>query len=321
MNKLIGTLFTAFVVAAVVYAFSPRPDPQMPATQVEIGHLLMLDVQSGGGRMVSVGERGHIFVSDNQGANWRQVSSPTTATLTALSFIDDARAVAVGHDAVIVRTEDGGETWSLIQTAPEDEEPLLAVRFDARGHGFAVGAYGRFLESHDGGLSWDEREISAADLHLNALAEIDGAMLIAGEAGTLMRSDDGGATWDVMDAPYEGSFFGLLAMPDGGLLAFGMRGHVFRSDDGGQRWEELDTGTHSSIFGGRVVSPGLIMLVGQSGLVLVSSDQGRSFIAIDADTSRSFAAVAAGSGPGEVLLVGEEGVLRVDVAQPRRRRS
>jgi len=321
MNKLIGILFTAFVVGAVVFAFSPRPDPQMPATRVQIGHLLMLDVHSVGDRLVTVGERGHVFVSDDRGANWRQVPSSTTATLTAVSFVDEARGVAVGHDAVIIRTEDGGENWILVQTAPEDEEPLLAVRFDRRGHGFAVGAYGRFLESHDGGLSWEERDISASDLHLNALAEVDGVMLIAGEAGTLLRSDDGGATWNEIDSPYEGSFFGLLATPDGGLLAFGMRGHVFRSDDGGYDWSEIDTGTHSAIFGGHIVSPELVVLAGQNGLLLASGDQGRSFVTIDADTSRTFAAVAPGLGPGEVVLAGEEGVLRVDVAIPAGGRS
>lgn len=308
MNRAIGIIFTVFALSAAVFAFSERPDPPMPPTRVDIGHVLMLDVQRAGSRLISVGERGRIFVSDDGGANWRAAASPTEATLTALAFIDEVRGVAVGHDAVILRTEDGGEHWQLVQAVPADEEPLLAVWLDASGRGFAVGAYGRFVESADAGRTWVEREVDAEELHFNAIAQVGGALLIAGEAGTLLRSEDDGASWQRLEAPYGGSYFGLLATGDDGVLAFGMRGHVFRSDDGGMTWGEIATGTHAAIFGGRVLGDGALVLVGQNGLVLASADRGRSFTELDVDTSRSFAAAAAA---GEaVLLVGEQGVMR-----------
>ena len=54
---------------------------------------------------------------------------PTRALLTAVHMHDERTGWAVGHDAVILRTRDGGETWSLVHEAPEEELPLLDVWF------------------------------------------------------------------------------------------------------------------------------------------------------------------------------------------------
>ncbi len=311
MRKAIGIFFTVFVAVAASFAFSPRPMPPMPPTETRIGHLVMLDAQALDGRVVAVGERGHVFVSDDTGVSWRGVASPTEATLTALAAVDAARLVAVGHDAVILHSGDRGERWSVVYEAPEERRPLLAVWFDGAGHGFAVGAYGHFLESRDGGLSWEAREIDDAELHFNAITRAaDGTLLIAGEAGTLLRSSDGGESWERLDSPYEGSLFGLLALPDGAVLAFGMRGHVLRTEDGGESWVELDSGVQASIFGGRRLADGTVLLAGQNGVLLASGDGGRTFAEQVLPERRSHTALL-GTGRGaEVLLVGEQGYLR-----------
>ena len=314
MNRAIGVLFVAFVLAAMAYSSSERSLPPMPPPQTLIGHLQMMDVaESAAGRLVAVGERGGIFVSDDRGANWSAVTSPSAATLTAVRFIDGQRVLAVGHDAVILRSEDRGENWQLVQSEPEAEEPLLGLWVDASGKGFAVGAYGRFLATADGGLSWEARALDANEeaLHLNAVLGLGGErFLIAGEAGTLLRSDDGGETWQALESPYAGSFFDAIALPDASTLVFGMRGHVFRTEDGGDSWTEIDTGVQSSLFGGRILADGRLVLVGQSGVVLVSADQGRSFARFDGPDRLVRAAVAE-IGGGEILLVGEEGVGRM----------
>jgi len=321
MKKLVGIFFSLFVVSAVVFAFSPRTDPPMPPTAVHIDHLLILDVRAVGSRLISVGERGYIFVSDNAGRDWRRSDSPTEATLTAIGVVDDRRIVAVGHDSVILLSEDAGERWRTVFVAPDEEEPLLSVWFDTDGRGFAVGAYGRFLASNDGGATWDMRDLDGNDFHFNAMARVGDALLLGGEAGTLLRSDDGGESWDALDSPYEGSFFGLLALSDGSVLAFGMRGHVYRSDNAGDDWVEVDTGILSSIFGGHVLADGRVVLAGQNGLILVSDDAVQGFSRLDVDASLTFSKVIASGLPNELILVGEHGVTRLTIDDPREKKS
>ena len=58
------------------------------------------------GRLVAVGDRGHVLVSADQGATWEQILVPTRAMLTAVAFADAKNGTAVGHDGVILATND-----------------------------------------------------------------------------------------------------------------------------------------------------------------------------------------------------------------------
>ncbi|MBI1906511.1 MAG: sialidase [Rhodocyclales bacterium] len=316
MNRAIGILFTVFVAAVVVFSFSPRHGPALPATTIAIAQTLALDVQRVGSRLVSVGERGRIFVSDDDGAHWKGVASPTEATLTALAFVDEKRGVAVGHDAVIVATADGGLNWHQVHSAPDERTPLLDVWFDRSGRGIAVGAYGTFLESLDGGASWGASEAVVSDWHFNAVAGLaDGTRLIAGESGTLLRSVDGGDNWVELTSPYKGSYFGLLALGDGGVVVFGMRGHVYRSDDRGDTWQAVAHDSQASLFGGRVLDDGSLALVGQNGTLLVSRDGGRSFKSVATNINQVLSAVIGVRNGAGALLFGEGGVAQTALAQ------
>jgi hypothetical protein len=108
---------------------------------------LMLDIAQVGDTFVVVGDRGHVLISEDQGRSWIQKRTPTRVPLTGVWFHDRNLGWAVGHDAVILRTEDGGETWCRCTSAPELERPLFDVWFEDAQNGFAVGAYGYFLRS------------------------------------------------------------------------------------------------------------------------------------------------------------------------------
>ena len=119
---------------------------------------LLIDIEGlkGGEQFVAVGERGHIIASKDRGKTWQQAEVPTVSTLTAVFFIDSQNGWAVGHDAVILQTADGGRTWSRQNFAPEKEQPLLDVWFGDSRFGIAVGAYGLYLETKDGDDQSDE---------------------------------------------------------------------------------------------------------------------------------------------------------------------
>ena len=95
--------------------------------------------------MVVVGERGIVLLSDDRGATWKQAKVPTRALLTAVYFHDARLGWVVGHDETILRSEDGGETWTRTHAAPDREQPLLDVWFKDTDTGFAFGAYGTIL--------------------------------------------------------------------------------------------------------------------------------------------------------------------------------
>ncbi|HXF67540.1 MAG TPA: YCF48-related protein [Burkholderiales bacterium] len=312
-GRLLGLAFCAAVFLAAVFAFSPRAIPEFPATGLRIETVLVLAAARAGERLVAAGERGRIFLSDDDGRSWRAAHSPVEATLTALHFQDARNGWAVGHDAAILRTRDAGETWQVVRIAPQEERPLLDVYFRDALHGFAVGAYGAFLETHDGGRTWSSRQIIEDDRHLNALAPAAGGLLIAGESGTVLSSPDGGAHWMPLAPPYRGSFFGVLAPGGDDLIAFGLRGNVWHSPDLGGTWSAVANPSQASLMGGRVLAPGSAVLVGQDGTLLVTRDGGRSLGLRREASGAAFAAVLPAAN-GDLLAFGERGVTRLPAA-------
>ena len=282
---------------------------------------LLLDGAVAGSRLVVVGERGHILVSTDDGASWTQADVPTRVLLTAVHMHDERTGWAVGHDAVILRTGDGGETWTMAHRAPEEELPLLDVWFRDERAGFAVGAYGYFLATEDGGETWSRRVVSEDDFHLNALVPVaerspgsqrpaSRRLYIAAEAGVAYRSDDAGKTWSELPSPYAGSWFGGLALDEDQVVLTGLRGHLFRSEDAGETWTQVPSGTTATLTGAVRLASKSIVVTGLEGSVLTSEDGGRS-VSGRRLPSRQGISAALPLADGGVLLIGEFGVRRM----------
>ena len=272
---------------------------------------LLLDAAAAGSRVVVVGQRGHILVSADSGASWKQARVPTRAMLTAVHMNDESTGWAVGHDAVILRTDDGGDSWRLLHRAPEEERPLLDVWFRDRNTGFAVGAYGYFLVTRDGGDTWTARAVSKDDFHLNEIAPAGAQRLfIAAEAGVVYRSDDHGESWRELPSPYTGSWYGALVLDQERLLLLGLRGHLFRSEDGGESWRQVASGTTATLTDAIRLPDGAVLITGLEGTLLTSRDGGRSVSATRLPSRQGISSALALAGGG-VLLTGEFGVRRL----------
>ncbi|MBA1274589.1 WD40/YVTN/BNR-like repeat-containing protein [Stutzerimonas azotifigens] len=294
-------------------------DPQVRYSieSTRAANSLLLDITRVGQRLVAAGDRGHVLYSDDDGKSWQQAKVPTRQMLTALYFVDDKKGWAVGHDALILATEDGGQTWTRQYEEREREAPLLDVWFENEQHGLAVGAYGALLETLDGGASWEDisdRMDNEDSYHLNAITHIEGSgLFVVGEMGSMFRSPDMGETWETVDSPYQGSFFGVVGGSEPGVVvAFGLRGHLFHSVDFGDSWEQVSVadgghGLEAGLADGNLLPDGRMVIVGHAGAVLSSSDQGRTFTLYSRPDRRSLAGVTA-TADGNLILVGQGGV-------------
>ena len=97
VRSVIGYLVCLVVALTIGYTFSPKAPPQaevlaMRPDRVQINGLLNL-----GARVVAVGERGSVLLSDDQGVSWQPASVATqrNATLTigngVVQFLNDGR--------------------------------------------------------------------------------------------------------------------------------------------------------------------------------------------------------------------------------------
>jgi photosystem II stability/assembly factor-like uncharacterized protein len=292
-------------------AATPFPALERPALQVKTPERQVLQTATTAGeRIVAIGERGLVVLSDDQGRRWRQARQvPVSVTLTAVSFVDAQRGWAVGHGGVVLHTADGGESWTkladgvaLAKAALADAEqrvaqrprdaaaeraladarrqindgadkPLLDVRFiDAR-RGWVVGAYNLFFETTDGGGTWrsvSSRLDNPRALHLNALAVRGQTVFIVGEQGVLFRSLDAGQTFVAVPSPYKGSWFSVVLGDDGAVTLAGLRGNAFRSPDGGASWSAIEGLSPVSIVAASAWADGGVLLSNQAGQLFIT---------------------------------------------------
>lgn len=307
LSALAGMLLPFVAVAQGVNTdeIQPQPAEMMP---LAAGHSMLLDVADTGKRLIAVGQRGHV-IGSLDGENWVQVPTPTRAALTAVTFADTENGWAVGHDAVIIRTRDGGRSWVLQNFEPELEKPFLDVLFLNAQHGFAVGAYALIYETRDGGDSWAEVDtpITEDGWHFNAITKLNnGYLFIAGEAGTLAMSRDNGATWESLESPYESTMFDVVAVGEKGVLIVGLRGHAFAAADADDlNWEQLSLNSENSLIGAASLPNGEAVMVGINGVIFESTNGASSVKRLSNSAGISLASVQPVK--DGLLVVGEAG--------------
>lgn len=314
-SRLIALAIFLILLPIETFAQQQLPALMMPRA----AQSLLLDIAKAGTRLVVVGERGHILISDNQGKHFRQVGVPTRALLTAVYFVDSQQGWAVGHDQVILGTTDGGLSWHRLHSAPAQNQappPLMDVWFRDAQQGWAVGAFGSFLGTRDGGQTWQniaERLPNPYELHLNAITGDElGNLYIAGEQGSVFVSHDLGASWSTAQIDYDGSLFGVVTNAQSSeTLVFGLRGSLLQSTDKGETWVALATGSDTNLNGG-YLDGGQLVLVGLEGTVRLRRSGASDFEAVDAGTRAGFSSVLS-LDHSHLLIVGEGGTYPVTI--------
>ncbi len=265
---------------------------------------LLLDItEINQAKLVAVGERGHILYSTD-GVNWQQAQVPVQTTLTAVYFIDESNGWAVGHDATILSSNDGGISWQLQQQLLQVEKPLLDVLFLDANNGIAIGAYGLFYRTTDGGKNWaieyhneflfpgdqaylaelklqDEEayldEQSSILPHFNRVVADGRTLYLAGETGLMAKSNDFGVSWEKLDGIYSGSFYDINRTQEGNLLVVGLRGHIFRSLRNGTPWQASESHVTALLSAIVLSDDQRVFILGNNGVLLESRDDGASF--------------------------------------------
>jgi photosystem II stability/assembly factor-like uncharacterized protein len=104
----------------------------------------------------------------------RLVEQGADKPLLDVWFANDKVGYVVGVFNLILRTEDGGQSWTPFQDRTDNPQ------------GF----------------------------HLNAIASTGDALYIAGEQGLLLKWNDHSQRFAAVPTPYQGSFFGVVGKPD-----------------------------------------------------------------------------------------------------------
>lgn len=207
-----------------------------------------------------------MFITRDAGKTWQDIRIYRTGEFGAgrpeflsIRFSDKKRGYVIGSvlrksgddevvvDSLLMRTEDGGDTWQRI-TVPTKTE-LFHLDFNGNSHGWIVGDGGVILHTTDEGLTWNKQSAGTTIPLYNVDFRDDDEGYIVGKSGTILRTENGGSSWQKVDSNFKDTFMRVDFADDKNGWIVGYSGSILRSSDKGKSWTRQESNTRERIYG------------------------------------------------------------------------
>jgi photosystem II stability/assembly factor-like uncharacterized protein len=204
-----------------------------------------------------------MFLTKDSGQTWQETKifkqgdfKNLTPEFICIRFSDKRRGLVIGSllnkndevvEALVMRTDDGGETWTRIIVPTKKE--LFHLEVNGSSHAWIVGDKGLILASDDGGMTWKTQNSGVVRALFNVDFRDDNEGFAVGGGGTILRTEDGGNTWLKVTAPVTETLKRVDFADDKNGWIVGHKGSILRSADRGKTWIRQESGTSLDLYG------------------------------------------------------------------------
>jgi len=207
-----------------------------------------------------------MFITRDGGKSWQDIRIYRSDEFGAgrpdflsIRFTDKKRGYVVGSvqrksgddevvvDSLLMRTEDGGDTWRRI-TVPVKTE-LFHLDFNNNSHGWVVGDGGLIMHTTDEGRTWQRQTTGTTMPLYNVDFRDDHEGYVVGKSGTILRTENGGATWQNVATNFKDTFMRVDFADDKNGWIVGYAGEILRSNDKGKSWVRQESNTRERLYG------------------------------------------------------------------------
>lgn len=193
------------------------------------------------------GGNGVIMSSGDGGVNWESQVIDVNFNLADICFPTALTGYCVGYSGVgtILKTVDGGGSWTDITPAVPAVTGLLSVDFMNEDCGVAVGSSGKIVYTTDGGVNWTEKTgLGSSDLSRVRFGDTDRGWAVGSE-GKILCFDFNSDSWSEQFSSMTNTFDGLFALNADTIWAVGWNGTVARTLNAGLIWDIIAVTGHN----------------------------------------------------------------------------
>ncbi|MCG9134855.1 hypothetical protein J5I95_24620 [Candidatus Poribacteria bacterium] len=321
MIRTVISLFGAFITVALLFSFATvaeadwsvlREDDILRGDGIDgmLQDVHFMDNQNG----LVVGDGGLMLTTSDGGTTWEKMEVDMRppgagqrpggppggfgrggpAPLYNIYFVDENVGFIIGGRATILKTEDGGKTWSrkmaMSDTPGRGGNPrplranLMGIQMINETTGFIAGSENTILKTTDGGESWvgssERARVGETRNNLEGLwfvSETTG--WIIGSFGTLLQTTDGGTNWTKQDPGFDNNLFGIYFVDENTGWISGQEGLILHTSDGGANWTQQKTESIDDLHDITFVDAMVGWAVGGYNTILHTSDGGKTWTA------------------------------------------
>ncbi|WP_449431934.1 WD40/YVTN/BNR-like repeat-containing protein [Pseudomonas putida] len=195
----------------------------------------------------------------------RLVQQGADKPLLDVWFANDRLGYVVGVFNLILRTEDGGKTWTPFLDRTENPQDFHLNAIASTGDALYIAGEQGLL------LKWNEAEQRFAAVqtlyHGTYFGVVGkpGEVVVYGLRGNVLRSADGGASWSMMQTDMQANITAATIDLQGRYRLFSQAGHTLTSQPGSTRLQWSPQADQPSVVGAAVAADGSLVVVGSRG--------------------------------------------------------
>jgi photosystem II stability/assembly factor-like uncharacterized protein len=211
----------------------------------------------------------------------------------SIKFETVQAATLVGHDGLIMRTENGGVSWN-VQTSNvtnvlegNDYTTYIDLSGNPQTVNIAVGENGVILKSVDNGNTWEIKQSNTLEHLMSVYVVNPNYIMICGANGTILVSNDYGDSWSALTSPVNSTLNDIMFVQHSegsvselkGFIA-GDGGVILSTQDYGQTWMQISTGVTENLKSVYTYTDGYLCAAGNNGTMITSHDGGQSWSSV-----------------------------------------
>jgi photosystem II stability/assembly factor-like uncharacterized protein len=265
--------------------------------------------------------------AQSAGEGWQAARRGTAGKdLNAVYFVDSKRGWAAGDDGLILRTDDGGRTWTTQRIATAGS--INDIYFRDKEDGYIL-TDSRIFVTADGGRTWRETNRFLPSAFGGATPELYSVRFASKKRGWIVGSvsrrdevvdslvlstDDGGASWTRQRVPAREELIHLDFDGEKRGWIVGAGGVVLGTRNGGETWARQSSKTNATLYHVDFRNERGGWAVGERGTILRTSDGGDNWSIVNAPLRSTLLSVQFVNedegwivGRGGVILRSEDG--------------
>jgi photosystem II stability/assembly factor-like uncharacterized protein len=181
--------------------------------------------------------------------NWHILNEGSHGNINSIDFVNQTTGWAAGFNGLLLKTEDGGETWTNL--VYKEGAQIYIIDFVNEMTGYAYGwdpdnGENVIIKTIDGGKNWTVK-YDITDYSVDAIQVLNESIVFAiGYNGLILRTTDGGDNWhNISPLDENNNFRSIRFINEFNGVVIGSHydidtekttGIILKTDNGGEKW-------------------------------------------------------------------------------------